>query len=101
MVNKYLAWGVWHSTNDPRLWGDPLSQLNNPHARQDTNEQFPVQRTLHALLIHDRLYLMGLTAICISVHFSSVLKKRKRCVPEKNNISSLDRLDVAILDNLD
>ena len=63
MINTYLACGVWHSTDDLRLWGDPISQLTDRHARQDTNEQFPVQRALHTFLIHDRMCLMGLTAI--------------------------------------
>lgn len=78
MINKYLAWGVWHSTNDLRLVGDPISQSSNRHARQDTNEQFLVQRAPHTHLTHDRMYLMGLTAIEALVRVSSAWNKRPK-----------------------
>src|SRR5258706_10777296 len=89
IINKYLAWGVWHRTNDLRLVGDPVSQLNNRHARQDTNEQFLVQRALHTPLIHDRMYLMGFTAIQALVHFSSACTKINKYADQRRTTSAL------------
>jgi hypothetical protein len=96
---KYLAWGIWHSTDDPCLRGHPISHLSYRHAREDANEQFPVQSIPHAPLVNDRMGLIGLTAIEHWFIFPSHQKMTH--APEKNNIGPLDHLDVVTLDNFD